>query len=236
MLGYRNHEKLGRVPVQFRERGLWRDFDSLLPDPKEVGNAPSVIQHAIGLTRKYPERFPRVTLALGQANDKAKIEFWRMERFDLPEALAGDGDLRTEIHSLLERSEHTQQSLWSACSRYAQNLLSRGDRKPRQVDIRGFLNQMVSIPLYWSILETRFHELLHAYTLEVTETEIHKQWLESLRDALRRAWEQHRISVTTGDAWAIRALVKAEAPVQRELCKLDQEIANLTPTPRKEDA
>lgn len=36
MLGYRIDEKKGRLPVIFRERGFWRDFDSLLPDATSV--------------------------------------------------------------------------------------------------------------------------------------------------------------------------------------------------------
>ena len=32
MLGYRVDEKRGKLPMQFRERGLWRDFDSLVPE------------------------------------------------------------------------------------------------------------------------------------------------------------------------------------------------------------
>ncbi|MCZ7626724.1 MAG: hypothetical protein M5R38_13935 [Candidatus Methylomirabilis sp.] len=49
---------------------------------------------------------------------------------------------------------------------------------------------------------------------------------------LKKAWGQHRASVSMGDAWAIRALVKAEGPVLRKLKELNDEIAKLEP--RKE--
>ncbi len=234
MLGYRVDEKNGRLPIQFRERGIWRDFDSLLPDDSKL--SPQVVEHAIELTRTFPDRFPRVTLVLGQANDKAKIEFWRMERFELPSALAGEEDIRKEIHSLLNRAEDTQKALWKACASFARDLVSRGTRDPDKKDTRAFVEQMVPIPLYWSILEARFHELLHAYTLDKPEREITLQWFEAVRDALNQAWEQHRASVSTGDAWAIRALVKAEGPLRKELDELSQQITNLKPVPQKEEA
>ena len=49
MLGYRIDDKRGRLPIQFRDRGFWRDFDSLLPDSSHL--APQVIEHATALTR-----------------------------------------------------------------------------------------------------------------------------------------------------------------------------------------
>ena len=67
MLAYRIDDKKGKIPVQFRERGLWREFDSLLPDDAHL--APQVIEHATALTRSIRERFPRAIMVLGQANN-----------------------------------------------------------------------------------------------------------------------------------------------------------------------
>lgn len=232
MLSYRIDDTRGKLPIQFRDRGLWRDFDSLLPDESHL--APQVIEHAMALTRMNRERFPRSVMVLGQANDKAKIKYWRMERFALPEALTGDRFIRTEIRQLLKDSEDAQKSLWSACSSFARYLLSRGDRNPDGKDIKEFVTQMSANSWYWSILETRFHEILREYTLERDFENIRCQWLKSVRSALRSAWEQHSASVSMGDAWAIRALVKAEGPVRRKLNELKKEILKLEP--QQEDA
>ena len=43
------------------------------------------------------------------------------------------------------------------------------------------------------------------------------------------AWEQHRASASMGDAWAIRAVVKAEGPIRAKLKELDEEIRKFTP-------
>lgn len=227
MLAYRIDDTRGKLPIQFRDRGLWRDFDSLLPDESHL--APQVIEHAMALTRRNRKRFPRSVMVLGQANNKAKIEYWRMERFALPEALTGDRFIRTEIRQLLKDSEDAQKSLWSACSSFARDLLSRGDRNPDGKDIKKFVTQMSANSWYWPILESRFHEILREYTLECDSEDIRCQWLKFVRDALKKAWEQHSASVSMGDAWAIRALVKAEGPVRRKLNELKEEILKLEP-------
>lgn len=232
MLGYRIDDKKGKLPIQFRDRGLWRDFDSLLPDESHL--APQVIEHATALTRSNHERFPRSVMVLGQANNKAKIEYWRMERFALPEALTGDRFIRTEIRQLLKDSENAQKNLWLACRSFARDSLSRGDREPVGKDISSFVEQMPVNSWYWSTLESSFHEILRDYTLARDSEDIRCQWLKSVRATLRAAWEQHRASVSMDDAWAIRALVKAEGPVLRKLKELNDEILKLEP--QKEDA
>lgn len=227
MLGYRIDEKKGKLSVQFRERGLWRDFDSLLPDESRL--APKVIEHAISLTRQNRERFPRSIIVLGQSNNKAKIEFWRMERFILPEALAGDHFIRTDIRMLLLDAEESQKALWAACHSFAEDMLSRGVEKPGKDDIRNFIKQISVIDWYWSTLESRFHEILAEYTLDRNFEDIRRLWLQSVRQTLNDAWEQHRASVTPGDAWGIRAIVKAEGTVQRKSKELKDEILKLEP-------
>lgn len=225
MLAYRIDNKWGKQPRQFRERGLWRDFDSLLPDESHL--APKVIDHATALTRSTPDRFPRSVIVLGLSNNKAKIEYWRMERFVLPEALQSDRFIRTEIRQLLTDAEDSQKSLWLACRSFARNLLSRGEREPTGKDIGAFVEQMSVSPLYWSALESRFHEILREYTLERDSEDIRWQWLKSVSDTLRKTWEQHCTSVSMGDAWAIRALVKSELPVLCKLKELNKEIFKL---------
>ena len=224
MLGYRIDEKNGKLPIQFRERGLWRDFDSLIPDTSHL--APRVIEHAIALTRTHPDRFPRSVMVLGQTNSKAKIEFWRLERFALPAALAADRDIRADIRRFLTVAEDSQKALESACRSYARDLLSRGDRKPKDKDVSGFVSQMTCIPNYWSMLERGFHDILRAFTLIENLDEIELEWLEKVRRTLNDAWDQHRAFVSMGDAWAIRALVKSEGRVAGKIKELDATIAD----------
>lgn len=227
MLGYRVDPKLGKLPLQFRDRGLWRDFDSLLPDESQL--CPQVIEHASRLTRTDRSRFPRSVMVLGQANKKAKIEFWRMERFAIPEAMAGDHFIRSDIRQLLTDAEDAQRSLWQASRIFARDILSRGGREPAGKDVSSFVDQMFVSSWYWSAMEARFHEILREYNLKSDFEEIRLLWLRFIRRALQGAWERHYSSVASGDAWAIRAMVKAESPLRRKLMELNDEIAKLEP-------
>lgn len=225
MLSYRIDEKRGRLPLQFRERGLWRDFDSLLPDEADL--SPRVVNNAIALALNSVERFPRAVLAIGQANNKAKIEYWRMELFALPQALAGKYPVRTAIRKLLVLAEETQKSLWIACRSYARDLLSRGGREPASEDVSNLVRRMPAIKCYWSLLEVRFHEILRDYTLERDFEDTRCQWLKYVRETLGATWARHCASVSTGDAWTIRALIKAELPVLKKIKELEDEILKL---------
>ncbi len=227
MLGYRIDDTRGKLPIQFRDRGFWRDFDSLLPDASNL--APQVIEHATALTRSNRERFPKSVMVLGQANNKAKIEYWRMERFALPGALAGNNSIRVHIRHLLAEAEDAQKFLWTACASFARDLLRRGESEPSKADITKFVKQMAVTDWYWSVLESCFHEVLCDYTLDRDFEDIQWQWLKVVRDTLMAAWEQHHAAISMGDAWAIRALVKAESPVLRKLKKLNEEILKLEP-------
>lgn len=222
MLAYRIDKDKGRLPMQFKERGLWRDFDSLLPDDAHL--APEVIEHAVALTRFARERFPRSIMVLGQASNKAKIEYWRMECFTLPYALLGDRSIRAELRQLLSDAEETQKAQWQACRIFARDLLSRGEREPDGKDVGKFVEQMSVSASYWSQLEAAFHDTLHHYTLERDSDDIRLEWLKTVCTALRKAWGQHATSVSTGDTWAIRALVRAEGAIGKQLKILNEEI------------
>ncbi|MHB8764970.1 MAG: type I-E CRISPR-associated protein Cse1/CasA, partial [Deferrisomatales bacterium] len=224
----------GRLPVRFREgRGTWRDFDSLLPDSS--GLAPATIQHAVRVAGGATDRLPESMLVLGLRYEppNANVDFWRQERFALPRALAGENFVRTEISQFLQAAEEAQKSLWTACRSYARDTLSRGSREPAGKDLSSFVEQMPAIPWYWSSLEARFHEILGEYTLDRDPDDIRCLWLTFVRDALNAAWNQHRAVASTGDAWAIRALVRAEGPIRRKTTELNDEIQKLTP---KEEA
>jgi len=227
MVGYRIDAHRGKLPIQLRDRGLWREFDSILPDNGEL--APRVVEHATTLGKAAPERFPPSVIVVGQANNKAKIEYWRFERFALPGALAGDRLIRDEIARLLSDADGTSRSLWAACATVARDVLSRGERSPAPKDVRVFVEQTAVLTQYWSTLEGRFHEVLSEYTLERESDDIRHGWLMEVKEALHTAWSQYRRSLSGGDAWVIRAIAKAERSVLRELNRLKTEITELAP-------
>lgn len=214
-----------KIAVRFNDRGIWREFDSLLPDGTHL--SPAVIENSVFLARNDRARYPHSVIVLGQANNKAKVEFWRMEQFILPKTIIRDHYTREDIHSYLEEAKDVNKSLYSACANFGESLLSRGERKPEPSDIKGFITQMPSLPYYWSTLESKFHDILRDYTLECNPDDIHHDWLVSVRNALQEAWSLHEQSVPGGDTWAIRALVKAERIVGIKIKELNESIKKL---------
>jgi CRISPR system Cascade subunit CasA len=216
-----------RMTIHFEEKGFWRDFDSLLPDDAHL--APKVIEHTVILTKIDRKRLPRGVMILGQRYfpPRPNIAFWRKEHFPLPEALSGDRYIRHDIRDILIEAEKAGDELNRACETFAKDILRHGERKVEKRDIRNFVGQLSAPAYYWSTLESLFHEILGGYSLDRDSEDIRCQWLKSVRDTLMAAWEQHRASVSMGDAWAIRALVKAEGAVWRKLKELTNEILKL---------
>lgn len=228
MLAYRVDTEKGHLPRQFSDRGLWREFHSLLPGgDKKQEIAPLVIEHATKLTHRQRRRFPKTVTVLGLSNvpGKAKINYWRMERFALPETLLSEQpSAHAEIKELLGRAEIAHDALNAACESFARSMLSHGDRKVENKDIKNFVRQMPCSASYWSRLEAAFHDILRHYTQERDAADIRHDWLKTVRATLRNVWNQHAASVSTGDAWAIRALVHAEAHVNKQRKVLNEEI------------
>ncbi|QEW05306.1 type I-E CRISPR-associated protein Cse1/CasA [Nitrincola iocasae] len=230
MQPYKTDKEKGRLPVQFREdRGTWRDFDSLIPDSSEL--APLTIQNALRLAGKNLRFMPGSVLVLGlrYTPPNANVDFWRMERFVLPEVLATNRFSREDVRQFLDVAEETQKTLWQACSDYARGIISHGDRDPDKKDISKAVKQMTASSLYWSMIESRFHETLSSYTLEADPDDIRCQWLKSVLDALCEAWEQHAASVATNDAWTLRSLMKSEGLIRKKMKELKDEIQKYEP-------
>lgn len=225
MLAYVGDKEKGRMAVRFSaDRGVWRDFDSLLPGAG--GDAPLTIQHSIRLASRNVELLPKSILALGlrYTPPNANVDFWRMERFALPTALLSERSIRTEIHQLLTDARASHSALEESCEVFARSLLAHGDRKVKKIDIDQFVKQIPATATYWSLLEAAFHEVLRDYTAESDPDHIRLTWLKTVRLALLDAWRRHAASVSTSDAWAIRALVRAEAAINKQLGALNKQI------------
>jgi CRISPR system Cascade subunit CasA len=230
MQAYEEKKDKGLLPVQFREgRATWRDFDSLLPDAG--GRASLTLQNALRLMKASVPGVPRALLVLGLKYEppNANVSFWRMERFALPEALREDRFVREEIRKLLIAAKEAESSLWSASQSFARDLIGRGEHKPDKKAVAAFVKQMPISPWYWSALEARFNDALREFTTASDFDDIRGRWLTSVRETLGAAWAQHSVTVSTGDAWAIRALARADGLIRRKLKELDQEIALLQP-------
>ncbi len=98
---------------------------------------------------------------------------------------------------------------------------------PAPKDIKNFVAQMPASNWFWSGMEARFQALLMNYTRERDSEDIRCEWLTDVRRVVSEAWEKHSAMVKGGDAWGIRALIKAENILQRKLKELNDEIEKL---------
>lgn len=226
-----------RTVLHLEEKGIWRDFDSLLPDNSRL--SPRVIENAVELTKNVRDRFPAGILVIGQRYypPHPNIAFWRNEFFILPSAIAGEKYIRGDIYSFLDEAEKANEELNSACREMGKTILTHGDRnlepdkrkagKLIPGDITKYVNSVGAIPHYWSILEANFHKVLRNYTIECNPDDIHHDWLVAVRVALQGAWILHEQSVSVSDAWAIRALVKSGRIIGNKLKELNDSIKKL---------
>lgn len=212
MLAYRVvDEKSGeRRAVSFRrDRALWRDFTALLP---QSGNlAPSVLNHAAELLSRLGRQEVLQMLVLGATNDKAKFEFWRSERYALPEALSANrtGDVYAVLKEALERAEGLGKTLYAASYTLARKLLSHGERDPDPTDVKRMVSGFPTAAAYWGELDRNFPELLNHLTADFEPLDAQRFWIDRLLGASDRAWTLTR-RAAGDDAFALRALYSAE--------------------------
>lgn len=239
LVAYRRDPKdaARRYPLGFFRdgRSLWREFDALLPSSERHNGAPvegaAIIEHAGGL---YDELAlddggtPQTVqvLILGQANDKAKVDFWRLERYQLPATLLGDPDFHTLIAQSLKLADETGQRLNGAARALAKKLLSQGKRDPHKDDVTRLSSSFPHMAAYWSALEREFALWLAglgpADVLRMDATK--RRWLDTVDREARRAWALTARSVGD-DARALRAIFDSEGLLLVYLAKQRKEAA-----------
>lgn len=177
------HYRAGRDPKQgllvlrFEEdRALWRDSAALfeVPPPEQRDKAQHLPPYALSwLHLLIEEGVPRLDvrqtkrlLALGMANDQAKVEFYRREEIPFPLSFLEKRDLVVHLQQSLSSAEDTGRQLFGALSTLAVEVLfhkeeanlSRQEREQRDALLRSWGAER----RYWAALEIPFYSLLNA--------------------------------------------------------------------------
>jgi CRISPR system Cascade subunit CasA len=218
MLAYRRDEKRGWLTFQLGERGIWRDFDSLLPSDGKVIH--EIIEHVLALTENFPDRCAHSILVIGQSNNKAKVEFWRMERFTLPSILANDTSIKGWIENNLNIAKQAQKILWKSCREFARHQISQCKREPESADIQAVIDQMPCMPWYWSSLERQFHRMLACYIPGCCPKSIEEDWRAVVKKTAEDAWNRLEEAHPFADAWTHRAFSFARPILFSQLKKI----------------
>jgi len=221
---YRIDEKRGPLPLRFSEaRALWRDSAALFRLRHERHRPPAVFEWLAGLENsgylQSGER--RRILALGMANDQAKMEFFRADRMPLRSEYLQDQQTVDGLDSLLKLAEDVARQLWAAANTLARFLLIPGqaDDKTQKTppEASNLVESWAVERAYWSQLETPFRTVLA--TLPDDLDKAAKDWKETLR---RTAWSAFD---TVGDNLdssprALKAVVNARGQLAGGLAKV----------------
>ncbi len=128
MKHYRKDEQRGALPLRFNEeRALWRDSRALLqlnmPDRYRPPLSLLWVDELVDAGCLDPRQRYRL-MALGMANDQAKVEFFREEHLPLPLKFLEDEALVEQLGIALEWAEAASRSLRQGAERLALLVIS----------------------------------------------------------------------------------------------------------------
>lgn len=209
MVPYRKDEKRGYLPLQFNEKGIWRSFHSLLPAGKQGAG---VIQHAVELTEDDESRFPRGLLVCGQKNEKARIDFWRMELFALPRGANGEP---SNFERLLKESESAGKALREGVRIFFEHMMRHGETHPDQKEVQKYVNTSDVISQYWTEMERAFHMMLEKAVRPVSFEDILREWKMMATETMKKSWMSFVSRSSSESGWSHRALNRASYPIMK---------------------
>jgi len=228
---HRPSQEEGRyISTRYSEdRALWRDSASLFALKNEKGIRPprnfywladlAATVDGIADYRKY--RF----MALGMANDQAKVEFFQEDHLPLPLKYLEEPDLVEKLANALKYAEETRFALRISCQWMAVLVIApKFDGKKWQDVDRITKDQADKLNthwntdrFYWQQLEIPFQQLLE--DLPQKPDEAATDWQETLRRAAWNALEK-AAEAAGMDAPALKAAVKAREKLGYSLKEL----------------
>lgn len=201
------------VPQRLNQgRAVWRDLQAIAvrTDPEKHQAAAVLLE--LGALHDTDRPFPEAwTLLLGgQAADKAKIEGWGQERWQLPDVALRDHRAEEALVSATVQAEETAEKLSRLLWRLARDLLTMNeDRKPDTKSIRGVVGGFPAMAMYWSSLEKSFAHFLRNLTTHPADVAsavdvATKNWHAAISEAVTLA-ERAMYHTIGGDARALRS-------------------------------
>lgn len=225
MKHYRVDKRRGPLCLRFwEERVLWRDSAALF----ELGSADQRPPRAFAWLAYLMEEgyvdHPQSCryLALGMANDKAKVKFYRSEKMPLPMKYLQDRELVSTLRTSLLLAEETRFQLWTGAKTLAMFLLSpewdtASGRKPNSKDVDAMTRHWSVERPFWSRLEIPFRQLVQS--LAAGDKTALEDWIMTLRKTAWGALE--KVAAGLGrDPVSLKASVRAREKLGAGLSKV----------------
>ncbi|MCZ7575408.1 MAG: type I-E CRISPR-associated protein Cse1/CasA [Ardenticatenaceae bacterium] len=220
MKRYRIDPKSGYRVLRFdEERALWRDSAVLFRLHDSGNQTPAVFRW---LARLVDEGYLVQSqsyryLALGMANDRAKVEFYRSERMPLPLAYLCDQVLVDDLSSIVTMADRVSDQLWGAGATLAKVWLAPGDDQSPPKEVRNVTEQMGITRRFWSRLEVPFRE-----TIEVLPRDHESTMLAWRQTLIATAWNaiNQAADGLGASTRALKATVRAREQLALGLAKV----------------
>ena len=226
MKHYRKDETRGALVTRFgEERALWRDSAAILPlrsesntiSPHPLRWLAHLVDNEI-LARSQTYHY----MALGMANDQAKVEFYRAEYMPLPLEYLHSDELVGSLAKGLEMSEAASRQLYGATRTLATLLFSpevdlEGGRQPAREDLDRMTGHWGTERLYWANLQTPFYTLVEQ--LPGNDDKALAAWQQVVKQNVWRALDQ-AIRLAGEAPRALKAAVQARNQLALGLAKI----------------
>ena len=187
--------KKGPMPLLLSERkALWRDFQALVGSGSATPAA--TLNHASAIRQELGDRRPIDLLAGGLLPDQAKILLWRLEERRIAPALLNQAGLNHATDRALELAEKAGTGLNKALYALFSEWLAQGSQqKPDPKTVRSLQDSVQASASFWSALEPAFWLLVHDLGRSGDSESALLQWRETLKAAIRDAWQQATTSL-----------------------------------------
>lgn len=230
MKHYTRDEQRGFRVLRFQEdRDLWRNSAALFR-LQTTGEAypPSSFRWLAELANAdfLDDRSVRLRyIALGMANDKAKVYFYRHERMPLPLPYLQNPKFVEQLSIALEVAEATGRQLWGALkSMAAFHLAPESDlaeaHQPASADCSNLTQHWGVERRFWGELELPFHNLLQ--DLPYKGESATEEWRRTVRNCARSAFQQ-AVDLLGSGVRGLKAGVKARGQLEAGLAKVFQQ-------------
>ncbi len=215
---YRIDKKIGLLALRFNEdRALWRDSAAIF-SVRETSYRSPLVLNWLGTLRgntSLRKADQQRMLALGMANDKAKVEFYRSEQWPLPLAYLDEQtgqELVNALQGITQTAENVSSQLWGAMRTLAQLLLNpesdlEGAHQPAREDLDAITDQWDVKRRYWSRLEIPFRRTLEFVPRD--KDAAMTDWQQTLRRTAWNAFDSIAEDLAN-DPRALKAYVKAQ--------------------------
>ncbi len=225
---YRAGKEEGYYSTRFSEdRALWRDSASLFGLKSTRGYFPPqtfywlaylVEEGAVPKAQKH--RF----MALGMANDQAKVEFFQQEHSPLPLEYLNDADLVETLATALDLAEKTRFALKIASQWLALLVISpKSDGKKWQEVDRISKDQAEKLIMHWNVERFYWQKLEISFQRFLEDLPEHPEAFDTWKETIQRAaWDalEQAASAAGTDALALKAAVRARGTLVYSLKEL----------------